>query len=474
MPKTITYVCTECGCQQLRWHGRCPECGAWNALVEEAPVAASAPAAKPIAASAAQPISDVPPGSEPRRQSGVGEFDRVLGGGAVPGSVILLAGDPGVGKSTLILQVGYALACAGHRALYVTGEESLQQVRMRGERLRTMHEEMLVLAETELEAIVAHIQALQPAFVVVDSIQTTFSSGIESVPGSVSQVRNATLQLIRAAKEGGAAVLLIGHVTKEGQIAGPRVLEHMVDVVLELAGDRDFSYRILRAVKNRFGPTHELGLFTMEERGMTEVANPSAAFLQERQLGTPGSAVVAAMEGTRALLAEVQALVTPGAPFGAPRRNTTGIDIRRVAHVLAVLEKRCGLTALGTHDIFINVPGGLRLDEPAADLAVALAVASSFRDVPVHPGVVCFGEVGLTGEVRTVSHADRRVLEAARQGFSTCLLPPGKAPVGKKSALQCVAVTNVTQAFEQALGRVHANDVGSTPAWFSATGRPSG
>ncbi len=454
MAKTISYVCTECGCQQLRWHGRCPDCGAWGGLVEEIGAAPTSAAPSPVvtrSASAAQPISDVPPGSEPRRQSGLGEFDRVLGGGAVPGSVILLAGDPGVGKSTLILQVGYALACAGHRTLYVTGEESLQQVRMRGERLRTMHEEMLVLAETELETILAHIRALQPAFVVVDSIQTTFTGGIESVPGSVSQVRNATLQFIRAAKEGGAAVLLIGHVTKEGQIAGPRVLEHMVDVVLELAGDRDFSYRILRAVKNRFGPTHELGLFTMEERGMVEVTNPSAAFLQERQLGTSGSAVVAAMEGTRALLAEVQALVTPGAPFGAPRRNTTGIDIRRVAHVLAVLEKRCGLTALGTHDIFINVPGGLRLDEPAADLAVALAVASSFRDKAVDPGVVCFGEVGLTGEVRTVSHADRRVLEVARQGFQTCLLPPGKVPAGKKSALRCVPITNVSQAFELAL-----------------------
>jgi len=456
MAKTITYVCTECGCQQLRWHGRCPDCTAWGSLVEEVlrgPLPVTAPSAvpPPLAVSAAVSISDIPPGSEPRRESGLGEFDRVLGGGAVPGSAILLAGDPGVGKSTLIIQVSYALACAGFRTLYVTGEESVQQVRMRGERLRTMHEELWLLAETELEPILQHMRLLQPAFVVVDSIQTTFDSAIESVPGSVSQVRNASLRLIRTAKETGATVLLIGHVTKEGQIAGPRLLEHMVDVVLELDGDRDFSYRILRAVKNRYGPTHELGIFTMGDRGMNEVANPSAAFLQERQLGTPGSAVVAVMEGTRAMLAEVQALVTPGSTFGAPRRNTTGIDIKRVAHVLAVLEKRCGMQALGTHDVFINVPGGLKITEPATDLAVALAVASSFRDVPVQADLVCFGEVGLTGEIRTVSHADRRVLEVARQGFITCLHPPGRLQAGKKSDLRDRPVANLLLAFDEAL-----------------------
>ncbi|HOS44521.1 MAG TPA: DNA repair protein RadA, partial [Armatimonadota bacterium] len=329
MPKAaVTYVCSACGVTQVRWHGRCPECGAWGALVEEAPApvtAGVAPAAVPaLAVSAAVPLSELPPGSEPRRASGVGEFDRVLGGGAVPGSVILLAGDPGIGKSTLLLQVGYALACAGHRALYVSGEESLLQVRLRAERLRTLHEEMLVLAETELETIIQHLRLLQPAFAVVDSIQTTYDGRIESVPGAVSQVRNSALRLIRAAKETDTTILLIGHVTKEGQIAGPRVLEHMVDVVLELAGDRDFSYRILRAVKNRFGPTHEMGVFTMADRGMEEVPNPSAAFLHERQHNTPGSAVAAVMEGTRALLVEVQALVTPAAPFGAPRRNATG------------------------------------------------------------------------------------------------------------------------------------------------------
>ncbi len=452
MAKTITYVCQECGCPQVRWHGRCPECGGWGSLVEEAaPVTTGpAPTVAPLRASAAVPISDVPPGTEPRRQSGLGEFDRVLGGGAVPGSAILLAGDPGIGKSTLLLQVGYALACSGHRTLYVTGEESLQQIRMRSERLRTMHEEMLALAETELEPMLQHVHLLKPALVVVDSIQTAFDTRIESVPGSVSQVRNAALRLIRAAKETGATVLMIGHVTKEGQIAGPRVLEHMVDVVLELEGDRDFSYRILHAVKNRFGPTHELGIFTMGDRGMDEVPNPSAAFLNERQLGSSGSSVVAVMEGTRALLAEVQALVSAAPPFGSPRRNANGVDIKRVAHVLAVLEKRFHIP-LGQHDVFINVPGGLKISEPATDLAVALAVASSFRDVPVQPDVVCFGEVGLTGEVRTVSHADRRVAEAARQGFATCLLPPGKIPPQKKSTLKCVQLQNLEQAFEVAL-----------------------
>ena len=453
MPKTVFYSCTACGGQQARWQGRCPECGAWGTLTEEAAPASRAalPSAAPLRAPAAVPICDVPPGSEPRRQSGLHEFDRVLGGGAVPGSAILLAGDPGVGKSTLLLQAGYALACNGHRALYISGEESLQQLRMRGERLRTMHEEMLALAEVELEPILQHIQLLRPALVVVDSIQTTFDSGIDSIPGSVSQVRNAALRLIRTAKETGATVLMIGHVTKEGQIAGPRMLEHMVDVVLELEGDRDFTYRVLRAVKNRFGSTHELGIFTMTERGMEEVPNPSAVFLNERQQGSPGSAVVAVMEGTRSLLAEVQALVTPASPFGAPRRNSTGLDHRRTAHILAVLEKRLHLQ-LGQQDVFINVPGGLHLTEPATDLAAALAVASSFRDVAIQPAIVCFGEVGLTGELRTVSHADRRVQEAARQGFTTCLLPPGKLP-GKKPGIRCLSLRTLEEAFEQALVR---------------------
>ncbi|HEY3376665.1 MAG TPA: DNA repair protein RadA [Armatimonadota bacterium] len=454
MPKN-TYVCQECGCQQARWHGRCPDCGAWSSLVEELSITAApshAPSAMPVlTASAAMPISDVPPGVEPRRQSGIGEFDRVLGGGAVPGSVILLAGDPGVGKSTLILQAAYAMACSGHRTLYVTGEESLQQLRMRGERLRAMHEEMLALAETELDPILQHIQLLQPTMVVVDSVQTTFDSRIDSAPGSVNQVRNTTMRLIRAAKDLGMTVLLIGHVTKEGQIAGPRLLEHMVDVVLELDGDRDFSYRILRAVKNRYGSTHELGIFTMGDRGMIEVPNPSAAFLNERQLGSSGSAVVAVMEGTRSLLAEVQALVTPAAGFGAPRRNANGIDVRRVAHILAVLEKRCHMP-LGQQDVFINVPGGLRLVEPATDLAVALAVTSSYRDIPVAPDVVCFGEVGLTGEVRTVAHADRRISESSRQGFAACLMPPGKTGL-KRSSLRCVPLQNIEQAFDEALRR---------------------
>lgn len=454
MAKNVIYVCQQCGCQQPRWQGRCPDCGGWGSLVEEIvrPAAVGGVAAAPIGASSAIPICDIPPGSDPRRASSMAEFDRVLGGGAVPGSAILLAGDPGIGKSTLVLQAGYALACSGCRTLYVTGEESLQQLRMRSERLRTMHEDLLALAETEIEPILQHIALLRPGLVIVDSIQTTFDSNIESAPGSVSQVRNAALRFIRTAKDSGATVLLIGHVTKEGQIAGPRVLEHMVDVVLELEGDRDFSYRILRAVKNRYGSTHELGIFTMGERGMEEVPNPSAAFLSERQLGSPGSAVVAIMEGTRSLLAEVQALVTPSAGFGAPRRNATGIDIRRLAHILAVLEKRCHLP-LGQQDVFLHVPGGLKIAEPAADLAVALAVTSSFRDIPLLPGVACFGEIGLTGEIRTVSHADRRLQEAARQGFEQCLQPPGKSMVSKKLPIRSTPLQNIEQAFEIALKR---------------------
>jgi DNA repair protein RadA/Sms len=453
MPKTSSYVCQSCGSQQVRWHGRCPDCNEWGSLVEELPLPVAGPAhptraAAPLTASAAVPISEVPPGTEPRRASGIGEVDRVLGGGAVPGSAILLAGDPGVGKSTLVLQLSYALACAGHRVLYVTGEESLPQIRMRSERLKTMHEEVYALAETELETIIAHLHHLAPALAVVDSVQTTFDSDIPSAPGSVSQVRAAALRLIRAAKDSGTTLLLIGHVTKEGQIAGPRVLEHMVDVVLELEGDRDFHYRILRAVKNRFGSTHELGIFTMVERGLAEVANPSAAFLNERQTGTPGSAVVAVMEGTRALLAEVQALVTPASAFGAPRRNATGIDPRRMAHLLAVLEKRCGL-GLGQQDVFVNVPGGLKPTEPAVDLAVALAVASSYYDRPLRADLVCFGEVGLTGEIRTVSHADRRVAEAVRLDFGACLVPPGKYP--GRGGVQCLPAHTLSEAFGVAL-----------------------
>ncbi|MEI6520879.1 MAG: DNA repair protein RadA [bacterium] len=449
----IIYTCSQCGSKQSRWHGKCPECGEWNSLIEEVQVSAKSPSrqATTLHSSAAIPISDVPPGVEPRRPSGMSEFDRVLGGGAVPGTAVLLAGDPGIGKSTLLLQAGYALACRGHRALYVTGEESLQQMRMRSERLKVLHEDMLALAEVELETIIAHIYHLQPEFVVVDSIQTTFDSRIESIPGSVSQVRNAALRLIKTAKETGATIVIVGHVTKEGQIAGPRVLEHMVDVVLELEGDRDFSYRILRAVKNRFGSTHELGIFTMGELGMEEVPNPSAVFLAERQVGIPGSAVVAVMEGSRALLAEVQALVTPASPFGAPRRNANGIDIKRVAHILAVLEKRIGMQ-ISNQDVFIHVPGGLKVTEPAADLAVALAVASSFRDVPVNPNVVCFGEVGLTGELRTVSHSDRRVIECGRLGFKTCICPPGKPPK-LKSNIICQPMRGLEDVFNIALSR---------------------
>jgi DNA repair protein RadA/Sms len=449
----IVYNCSQCGSKQSRWHGKCPECGEWNTLVEEVQISSKSPLRQAVTlhSSAAIPISDVPPGVEPRRPSGMSEFDRVLGGGAVPGTAVLLAGDPGIGKSTLLLQAGYALACRGHRALYVTGEESLQQMRMRSERLKVLHEDMLALAEVELETIIAHIYHLQPDFVVVDSIQTTFDSRIESIPGSVSQVRNAALRLIKTAKETGATIIIVGHVTKEGQIAGPRVLEHMVDVVLELEGDRDFSYRILRAVKNRFGSTHELGIFTMGELGMEEVPNPSAVFLAERQVGIPGSAVVAVMEGSRALLAEVQALVTPASPFGAPRRNANGIDIKRVAHILAVLEKRIGMQ-ISNQDVFIHVPGGLKVTEPAADLAVALAVASSFRDVPVNPNVVCFGEVGLTGELRTVSHSDRRVIECGRLGFKTCICPPGKPPK-LKSNIICQPLRGLEDVFNIALSR---------------------
>lgn len=414
------FFCAECGHRAARWLGRCPSCGAWNSLVEEReeklPVLpAGERKGLPV------PVTEVPPLDDERISTGIAELDRVLGGGVVPGSLVLLGGDPGIGKSTLLLQAAFNLS-RKLRVLYVSGEESVRQVRLRAERLGALSPEIFLLAETDVDEIERVLLDFVPPVVVVDSIQTVYKGNLASAPGSVGQVRECAAQFMRLAKSTGMSVFLVGHVTKEGMLAGPRILEHMVDAVLYLEGDRHQFYRILRGVKNRFGSTNEIGIFEMRAGGLAEVPNPSAYFLVHRSGdGVPGSAVAASLEGTRPLLVEVQALVTPTA-WGVPRRMTAGLDPNRVALIAAVLEKRVGLNLAG-HDLYVNAAGGVRLDEPAADLAVALALASSYRDVPVEKGLVCAGEVGLTGEIRPVTGIEVRQKEAFKLGFTKFLMP---------------------------------------------------
>jgi DNA repair protein RadA/Sms len=431
--------------------GRCRDCGAWNALVEQkAPTyPTSAGARFPTPAAAPVSIVDVAAASDPRQASGIGEFDRVVGGGLVPGSLVLIGGEPGIGKSTLVLQCARAFAELHGPALYVSGEESLQQMRMRAERVGALDASLMVAAETDIERILVALESVAPALVVVDSIQTLYDGALESAPGSVSQVRHCAGLLMRCAKASGRPILLIGHVTKDGAIAGPRVLEHMVDTVLYLEGDRHQDYRLLRGVKNRFGSTNELGVFQMREDGLVEVSNPSALFLNERRAEAPGSAVVATMEGSRPLLVEAQALVSPAPPFGAPRRSSTGLDPRRLALVLAVLEKRARL-GISTQDVFVNVPGGVRVDEPAADLGMAMAVASNLKDRAVRPDSVFFGEVGLSGEIRSVNRPQDRIREAARLGFRRCVAPACGTPRGIDE-LKVVPVRDLAEAFAAGL-----------------------
>ena len=416
------YACQACGFQSPRWLGRCPDCQAWNTLVEERVESESAPqrAAAEGARGEAQPITAVRAADAERYPSGIGELDRVLGGGVVPGSVVLIGGDPGIGKSTLVLQALAALARGG-TTLYVSGEESPQQIKMRADRLGITEDRLLVLAETSLERIIEHTKKIKPAVLAIDSIQTVFTENLSSAPGSIGQVRESAAQLVIHSKSANRATFLVGHVTKEGAFAGPRVLEHMVDTVLYFEGDRGHPFRILRAVNNRFGSTNEIGVFEMKESGLQPVANPSALFLAERPEDVPGSVVIASIEGTRPILVEVQALVSPTS-FGTPRRTTLGFDPNRVALLIAVLEKKMGLHLLG-QDVFVNVAGGVRIDEPAADLGVIAAVASSFLDKPVDPHTLLIGEVRLAGEVRAVGQVDTRVREAAKLGFTRCILP---------------------------------------------------
>jgi DNA repair protein RadA/Sms len=423
------FVCQQCGHAAPRWMGQCPGCQAWNTLVEEAlpdPKPRSARAAtRPAAADGPRPLAEVTASDSIRRTTGLAELDRVLGGGLVAGSLVLLGGDPGIGKSTLTLQALSALAAQGATVLYVAGEESPEQVRLRADRLGLAQAGVLILPETGAEAVVEQMEKLRPAAVVIDSIQTLHTAQLASAPGSVGQVRESAALVATHAKASGTACILIGHVTKEGSLAGPRVLEHLVDTVLYFEGDGAHALRVLRAVKNRFGSTNEVGVFEMGEGGLAEVQNPSAAFLAERPVDAPGSAVLATLEGTRPMLVEIQALVSRSG-LAMPRRTAIGLDPGRVALLIAVLEKRMRVQ-LHDQDVFLNVAGGLRVDEPAADLAIVAAVASSARGRPLPGDVVIWGEVGLTGEVRSAARAEIRVREAARQGFRTCILPAGNA-----------------------------------------------
>lgn len=412
------HVCQECGYESARWMGKCPGCNNWNTLIEELIPATSK---RHIGTSSLQKtsipekITSIKSEKQSRIKTSLKEFDRVLGGGIVQGSLVLIGGDPGIGKSTLLLQISALLAEKQLPVLYISGEESVQQTKLRAERLNITSDLLYVLSETNLLNIAQQIEKLNPSFIVIDSIQTMYREEVTSAPGSVSQVRECTSELMRIAKVNNIPIFIVGHVTKEGAIAGPRMLEHMVDTVLYFEGERHHTYRILRSVKNRFGSTNEMGIFEMKEAGLAEVLNPSEIFLEERSQGASGSTVVASMEGTRPVLVEIQALISPSS-FGNPRRMATGIDSNRVPLLMAVLEKRVGLM-LQNQDAYIKVAGGVKLDEPAIDLAVAISIASSFRDQPTNPQDIFIGEVGLTGEIRRVSRIEQRVLEAAKLGF---------------------------------------------------------
>ena len=448
--KTIFY-CTECGKETPKWQGRCPACGAWNTMVErpaekapkKAP-SASRGSALGVALNRPKTMAEVETTDELRFPTGMGELDRVLGGGAVRGSLVLVGGAPGIGKSTLMLQICDHL-CRTAKVLYVSGEESERQIKLRAERLQVRGEGLSLLSETNLENVIDAVHAVSPDVLIVDSIQTLYHGDVTAAPGSISQVKECTMALMQLAKGEGLTIFVIGHVNKEGSIAGPKVLEHMVDCVLYFEGERHMAYRILRAAKNRFGATNEIGVFEMEDGGLAEVPNPSEAMLAGRPENAPGTCVACVMEGVRPVLAEVQALVVPSA-FGNPRRMSNGFDYNRAVLLLAVLEKRGGLL-LGSCDAYLNVIGGLSLDEPAADLAAILAMASSFRDRPVPADLTAIGEVGLTGELRSVSALGQRLSEVRRLGFTKCLIP--KRTQGKLAVpegLELIRVGNIREA----------------------------
>ena len=452
-PSKNQYLCQECGHPSLRWEGRCPVCGTWGSYVEVTPRRTSrlgAAGRSPGGAAGPMELSQHSIASKRHLPTGNGEIDRLLGGGVVGGSVLLMAGEPGIGKSTLLLQMAAHWAGLGLRVLYVSGEESGAQVHLRARRLDVASSGLLFLAETNAQQVMAHLEAAQPDALVVDSAQTLESETLPSPAGSTAQVRECAQLLLRWAKDGGSPLLMAGHVTKDGAIAGPRVLEHMVDVVLYLEGDTTSSYRLLHCTKNRFGATNDLALLEMRTEGLIEVADPSAAFISERQLQVPGSTVVPTLEGTRPLLAEVQALTNVTA-FNPPRRTTNGIEFARMLMITAVLSRRAGL-ALANQDIMVNVAGGLRIGEPAADLAVALTIASSFWDAALDPHTVVMGEVGLNGEVRGIPQMDRRLTEAARHGFTRALVPRSNGTYSAGTApLKLTPVATLRQALDCAM-----------------------
>jgi len=453
MRDTSAYRCQNCGCAARKWLGRCPDCGEWNSFVEE-PLAARAASRRGVE-TRPTPLAEIEKEARDRVPTGIGELDRVLGGGVVPGSLTLIGGDPGIGKSTLLLQVSRALAERAGPVLYVSGEESAAQIKLRADRLGIASKSVWFLAETALEAIEHHVATLKPQILVIDSIQAVHLGELESAPGSVGQVRECGARLMLLAKGQSVSTFLVGHVTKEGAIAGPRVLEHLVDTVLYFEGESHHTHRILRAVKNRFGSTNEIGLFEMTGEGLREVASPSEFFLAERPRGAPGSVIIPGLEGTRPLLLELQALVTP-ASFGTPRRTVLGADYNRVCLLLAILEKRAGFP-LQSQDVFVNVAGGGRLTEPAADLGICLAAASSFTERPVEAETVVLGEVGLTGEVRAVSGLEVRLREAAALGFKHAVVPANNvaadhASGGKGAPLGTSGVRSVEEAIGILLG----------------------
>ena len=451
MKKKTVFYCTECGNETAKWAGQCPACGAWNTLVEApAEPKAKSDAARPRkGGTAPKLLSELDTQEEIRFPTELSELDRVLGGGAVRGSVVLVGGAPGVGKSTLLLQL-CGLVGRSEKILYVTGEESRRQLKMRAQRLGVSDGEIYVLAETDLGEIGAAIDSTEPTVVIIDSIQTMFDPELAAAPGSVSQVRECTMSIMRRAKADGFAAFVVGHINKEGNIAGPKVLEHMVDCVLYFEGEQSMSYHILRAAKNRFGSTNEIGVFEMADRGLREVPNPSETLLSGRPTDTPGTCVACVMEGSRPILAEVQALAAKSG-YAAARRNSNGIDYNRAMLLLAVLEKRGGLAVSGC-DVYVNVVGGLQLDEPAADLATLLAVASSYRDVPIGSDLAAIGEVGLSGEVRSVTQLDHRLSETARLGFRRCIIPAHvRGDVQAPPGLKLISVRNVREAISEAL-----------------------
>lgn len=446
MPKNkIIFACQVCGYQAPKWLGKCPDCGGWNTLVEERLSTTKIRGAdiqkgKPI------PILEIQSNEEDRILTHIGELDRVLGGGIVPGSVILIGGDPGIGKSTLLLQTLEGIRDNG-KLLYVSGEESPNQIKLRGMRIGIRSNNLVILSETSLDSILETVDEIKPKVFVIDSIQTVFTSELPSAPGSIGQVRESAGRLMFYAKKTGIPIFLVGHVTKDGSIAGPRVLEHIVDTVLYFEGEKGHAFRILRAVKNRFGSTNEIGIFEMKDSGLSEVKNPSEIFLAERPFKVTGSVVVSSMEGTRPILVELQALVS-STNFGVPRRTTIGVDYNRVSLLLAILEKRVGMHLMG-QDVFVNVVGGIKIDEPAVDLGIVTAVASSFREIPVDPKTFVFGEVGLAGEIRAINQVEARIKEGAKLGFKRVIIPINNAKkMSRVKDIEVIGVASVDETVE--------------------------